>query len=44
MLERTWHHELHATDKIVTFPPDLVMVYRFAAPPALERSRSAWPH
>eukprot|EP00036_Acanthoecidae_sp_10tr_P014188 CAMPEP_0206285840 /NCGR_PEP_ID=MMETSP0106_2-20121207/300_1 /ASSEMBLY_ACC=CAM_ASM_000206 /TAXON_ID=81532 /ORGANISM="Acanthoeca-like sp., Strain 10tr" /LENGTH=535 /DNA_ID=CAMNT_0053716359 /DNA_START=296 /DNA_END=1901 /DNA_ORIENTATION=+ len=31
MLRREWHHKLHATDRVVIFPPELVMVYRVAA-------------
>ena len=30
MLEPKWHRELHKSDKIVHFPPDLLMVHRVA--------------
>jgi aarF domain-containing kinase len=30
MLERDWHRKLHKEDKIVHFPPDLLMVHRVA--------------
>jgi len=28
MLDRAWHLELHDRDKVVLFPPDLIMVVR----------------
>ena len=30
MLEPKWHRELHRSDKVVHFPPDLLMVHRVA--------------
>lgn len=30
MLEPKWHRELHKTDKITHFPPELLMVHRVA--------------
>jgi hypothetical protein len=31
MLRREWHHELHATDRVVIFPSEMLFVYRVAA-------------
>eukprot|EP01047_Picozoa_sp_COSAG01_P025801 COSAG01_NODE_1642_length_9641_cov_14.964682_9_plen_45_part_00 len=27
-MQREWHHQLHASDKIELFPPSLIMLYR----------------
>ena len=31
MLRREWHHELHAIDRVVHFPPEMLFVARVAA-------------